>query len=169
MPRNGGKSKTVIANCITISRILFSFLLFACPVDKLPFAVIYLLCGVSDGLDGFVARKLHTESKKGAMLDSLADLIFAVVYAIKILPLLSIPLWLWFWTFSIAVIKVMTIIANSAKAQRFWIAHSFGNKLTGFLLFLLPLSLCFLDEKYGVVTVCTFATITAIKEIVNQN
>ena len=158
----------MIANYITVSRILFSLLLLCFSPSSRIFAVFYLLCGVTDVLDGFAARKLHTESEKGAVLDSAADLFFAVVYAMKILPLLNIPLWIWIWTAIIATAKVTGILIASKKAQRLSIEHSFGNKLTGLLLFFLPLSVCVADVKYGAVLVCIVATVTVIKEMANQ-
>ena len=171
--KKAGTTKTifgtnaVVANSITVSRMLFSLALLVLPSRSLPFAVLYLLCGVTDVMDGFVARKLHTESEKGAMLDSIADLIFAVVYAVKILPVLKIPLWIWIWTAIIAVTKITCIVIASKKAQRLEIEHSFGNKLTGLLLFLLPLSVCIADGKYGVILVCIAATVTVIIEVFN--
>ena len=153
------------ANGITVSRILFSLAMLVFAPRSVSFAVFYLLCGMTDVLDGFVARKLHTESEKGAMLDSMADLLFAIVYAVKILPILNIPLWIWIWTAIIAVTKITGIIIASRKAHRLSVEHSFGNKLTGLLLFLLPLSVCAADVKYGATLVCISATGTVIKEI----
>ena len=158
----------MIANCITVSRILFSLSLFLLSPSSVPFEVLYVLCGVSDVLDGFVARKLHTESENGAKLDSIADLFFAVVYSVKILPLLNLPLWIWIWTAIIGAVKITSILIASTKAHRLLIEHSFGNKLTGLLLYLLPLSVCVADVKYGAILVCTVATGTVIKEIANQ-
>lgn len=135
------------------------------PPSSCPFAALYILCGASDMLDGFAARKLHTESKTGAMLDSIADLFFAAVYAVKILPLLSIPFWIWIWTAVIAVIKVAGIIIASKKTHRLLIDHSFGNKLTGLLVFLLPLSGYLTDVKYCAILICAVATVTVIQEI----
>ena len=171
--KKAGTTKTifgtnaVVANSITVSRMLFSLALLVLPSRSLPFAVLYLLCGVTDVMDGFVARKLHTESEKGAMLDSIADLIFAVVYAVKILPILKIPLWIWIWTAIIAVTKIICIVIASKRVHRLEIEHSLGNKLTGLLLFLLPLSACVADGKYGVILVCIVATITVIIEVFN--
>ena len=155
------------ANSVTISRMLFSLVMLVLPTRSLAFAVLYLLCGVTDVLDGFIARKLHTESEKGARLDSIADLLFAAVYAVKILPLLGIPLWIWIWTAIIAVIKITCIVIASKKAYRLVIEHSFGNKLTGLLLFLFPLSVCAAEGKYGAILVCIAATVTVIIEIFN--
>ena len=155
----------MIANGITVSRLLFSLAMILFSPSSVPFALLYVLCGLTDVLDGFLARKLHTESEKGARLDSIADLIFAVIYAVRILPLLSVPYWIWIWTVIIAVIKVTGIIIASKKAHRLLIEHSFGNKLTGLLLFLLPLSTCIVDIKYGAALVCAVATVIVIKEI----
>ena len=153
------------ANIITLSRILFSVLLFAFKQGSYPFAVLYLLCGITDMLDGFIARKLHTENEKGARLDSIADLIFAVVYAVRILPHLSVPYWIWIWTAAVAVIKIAGIVIASRKTKKLTVEHSFGNKLTGLLLFLLPLSVYIADVKFGAAVVCVAATVTAIGEI----
>lgn len=161
------KNNVVIANCITVSRILFSFLLLVFSPSSYYFAVFYLLCGITDVLDGFVARKLHTESKRGAMLDSMADLFFAVIYAVRILPVLSVPFWIWIWTVIIAVVKTAEIIMISRKEHGLYIEHSFRNKLTGILVFLLPLSTFIADVKYGATLVCTVATLVLIKEITN--
>lgn len=154
----------MIANSITASRILFSLSLFFLAPSSVPFAVLYLLCGVTDVLDGFTARKLHTESEKGAMFDSTADLFFALAYAVKILPTLNLPLWIWIWTAIIATAKVACILLLSKRIHRLSIEHSFGNKLTGLLLFLLPLSVCVADVKCTAALICIFAAGTVIKE-----
>ena len=157
----------MVADSITFSRIIFSLLLFVFSPNSYPFAALYLLCGLTDVLDGFIARKLHTASERGAVLDSTADLIFAFIYTVRILPLLSVPLWVWLWAVVIAAIKIVCIIIASRKAHRLAIEHSVGNKLTGVLLFLLPLSVYFADVKYGAAVVCIAATVTAIEEIIN--
>ena len=158
----------MIANIITVSRILFSLVMIVFPPSSVAFAVLYLLCGVTDVLDGFIARKLHTESEKGAMLDSIADLFFALSYAVKILPVLNFQIWIWIWTAIIAAVKITGILITSKKIHKLSVEHSFENKLTGFLLFFLPLSVCVADVKYTATLVCAVATVTVIKEMVNQ-
>ena len=158
----------MIANGITVSRMLLSLWLLGISPRSRLFGALYLLCGLTDVLDGYAARKLHTESEKGAMLDSAADLVFAVVYAVKILPLLNLPLWIWIWTAIIAVTKIAGILIASKKAQKLLIEHSFGNRLTGLLLFFLPLSAFIIDAKYGATLVCIAATGTVIIEIAKQ-
>lgn len=155
----------MIADGITVSRILFSLTLLALSPRSPLFALLYLLCGVTDVLDGFAARKLHTESEEGEMLDSAADLVFAVVCAVKILPLLPLALWVWIWTAVIAAAKVTGIIIAGKRGNRLTIGHSFGNRLTGLLLFLLPFSALITDVKYAAPLVCFAATLTVFKEI----
>ncbi len=155
----------MIANCITVSRILFSLTLLALFPRSPLFVPLYLLCGVTDVLDGFAARKLHTESEKGEVLDSAADLVFTSVYAVKILPLLSLPLWVGIWTAVIGAAKITGIIIAGKKGNRLSIEHSSGNKLTGILLFLLPFSAFITDVKYAALLVCSAATLTVFKEI----
>ena len=155
----------MIANSITVSRILFSALLLFFPPTSSAFAALYLLCGLTDVLDGFIARKLHTESEQGARLDSAADMFFALVYAVRILPRLDLPLWVWLWTAGIAAVKITGIAAASRKEQRLSIEHSFGNRLTGLLLYLLPMSVKIVDVKYCAIPVCAAAAVTAITEI----
>lgn len=150
------------ANFISASRMLFSVILLFLPPFHFSFILLYILCGATDVLDGFVARKLHTVSAKGAALDSTADLLFTLVYAVKVLPNLSIPLWIWGWTLLIALVKATGILIASKNAHGLYIEHSFANKFTGLLLFLLPLSVCITDIKYSAAFVCIAASATTI-------
>ena len=153
-----------IANIITGSRIVFSLsILFTPPLSPI-FYVLYGAAGLSDMIDGTVARKTNTVSSFGAKLDTIADYIFAVVCLIKLLPILDIPVWLWVWIAVIALIKAINII-SCYVTQKKWIApHTVMNKVTGALCFLLPLTLSFIDLKYSAIVVCAAATFAAIQE-----
>ena len=71
-----------IANYISISRIVMSILLLVTKTLTLPFIIIYLYCGVSDMVDGYIARKSKNTSKIGEKLDSIADIIFVIISTI---------------------------------------------------------------------------------------
>lgn len=154
----------MIANVITFSRIIFSLLLLILSPDSFAFAALYLLCGLTDVLDGFIARKLHTESKTGAALDSIADLFFCAAYAVKVIPVMDIPFRIWIWTAMIAAIKITVIILKSKKDGKISIEHSLMNKLTGAAIFILPLSIHAVNIAFGAAFVCLIATITVIVE-----
>ena len=153
-----------MANTITFFRISVSIVLLFCPVFSPAFYVFYIAAGLSDMLDGFVARKTDTVSKLGARLDTIADFVFVVVCLIKLLPILSIPAWLYVWIGIIALIKAVNIVSGFAVQKRFAAVHSVMNKVTGALLFLLPLTIPAVPLKYSAVIVCTVATLAAILE-----
>ena len=153
-----------MANTITFFRIAASVLLFFCPVFFPAFYVFYIAAGLSDMLDGFVARKTDTVSKPGARLDTIADFVFVVVCLIKLLPVLRIPAWLYAWIGIIALIKVVKIISGFAVQKRFVTVHSDMNKVAGVLLFLLPLTINVIPLKCSSVVVCAAATFAAIQE-----
>ena len=60
-----------MANLITGSRIVLSVALLFCPV----FFVLYIVAGITDMIDGAVARRTGTVSAFGARLDTVADIV----------------------------------------------------------------------------------------------
>ena len=153
-----------MANIITSCRVLCSKLLLFFSMTSIPFYVLYLLCGLSDVLDGIVARKTNTVSFFGAKLDTIADFIFVVIFLIKIWLEMDIPIWLWIWIVAIGGIKIVNVIGGYVFAKRFIVVHTILNKVTGVLLFLLPFTLVWVDLNYSTMVVCVVATISAIQE-----
>ena len=107
---------------------------------------------------------MATVSELGARLDTMADFVLVVVCLIKLLPILRIPAWLYGWIGLIALIKAVNIISGFAVQKRFAAVHSVMNKVTGALLFLLPLTIRVVPLKYSAVVVCAAATLAAIQE-----
>src|ERR1700722_13071670 len=58
-----------------------------------PAALLLAGLGVTDGVDGYVARHFHQVSKVGKMLDPLADRLLLGVAVISIIAVGAIPLW----------------------------------------------------------------------------
>ena len=153
-----------IADIVTGCRILGSVLLLFFPAFSVEFYSIYVICGFSDMIDGTLARKTNSASELGAKLDTAADLAFVIVSLIKILPAMNIPGWLWIWGTLIALIKISNIIYGYASEKQFISLHTVMNKVTGLLLFLLPLTLPFAELKYSSIAVCSIATFAAVQE-----
>ena len=153
-----------LANCITAIRILCSIALLFFPAFSTGFYVLYITAGISDMVDGWVARRTHTASELGAKLDTIADIVFVIVCLVILLPVLNIPVWLWVLIGIIALIKVINIISGFIVQKQFVTVHSTMNKVTGLLLFVLPLTFSFIDLKYSATVVCIFATFAAIQE-----
>ena len=141
-----------------------SILLLLFPVFSFGFYSLYLFCGVSDMVDGTIARKTNAESAFGARLDTVVDFLFVIVSLIKFLPAMDIPKWLWIWMAVIAVIRIGNMIFGWVFSRKVIALHTILNKLTGFLLFLLPLSLHVIELKYSAVVVCAVATVSAVQE-----
>ena len=153
-----------MANIITIIRILCSIAILFCPVFSVAFYSLYITAGLSDMIDGWIARKTNTVSDFGSKLDTVADVIFVVVCLIKLLPVMEIPVWLYVWIGVIALIKVINIVSGYVVQKQFVAVHSVMNKVTGVLLFVLPLTISFVDLKYSATAVCIVATFAAIQE-----
>ena len=153
-----------LANSITIIRILCGIALLFCLVFSPAFYALYITAGISDMVDGWVARRTHTASELGSKLDTIADIVFVIACLVKLLPVLYIPVWLYVWIGIIALIKTINIISGFIVQKRFVSVHSTMNKITGLLLFVLPLTLSFIDLKYSAAVVCIFATFAAIQE-----
>ena len=153
-----------IANILTGCRILGSILLLFFPAFSAAFYIIYLFCGFSDMVDGTIARKTNSTSRFGSLLDTVADLIFVMVSLFKLLPAIPIPGWLWIWIGVIAVIRIGNLLWGYISKKQFISLHTFMNKLAGLLLFLLPLTISFMELKYTAIAVCSIATFSALQE-----
>ena len=158
----GAKAGT--ANLITGTRILCSIVLLFCSPFSPSFYALYLVAGLTDMIDGPVARKTGTVSELGAKLDTTADFLFIAACLIKLLPLIPFSLWLWLWIGGIALIKAVNLLSGYIVQKRFVTMHTVMNKTTGILLFVLPLTVPVVALKYSAPVVCMAATFAAIKE-----
>ena len=161
----GGAMKKQLANIVTGIRILGSVCMLCVPVFSPLFYSIYLLCGFTDMIDGTIARKTNSVTAFGSQLDSIADLIFLGASCIKILPAIYIPNWLWLSILIVFIMKTTALIWRYILVRQFELEHTLLNKITGFLLFLLPMSLPFTEIKYGGCIVCTVAFLSAMQEL----
>ena len=153
-----------MANIITCFRMAAAAALLFCPACSPGFYALYLLAGLSDMIDGPVARKTKSVSERGARLDTLADLILAAVCLYKLLPVLELPLWIWIWTAVIALIKLVNIVSGFVADNRFPAVHSPLNKAAGLMLFVFPLLSAWIDAKTAAPFVCAAATLAAVQE-----
>ena len=154
----------MMANVITGIRILVSAALLLCPVFSPIFYAMYLIAGLSDMADGIVARKTNSVSEFGSRFDSIADFVFVAVCLIKILPVIDIPIWLYVWTAVIFFVKIINIISGYAMHKRFIAVHTTMNKVTGVLLFIVPLTLSIVPLIYTGIPICSVATFAAVQE-----
>ena len=156
--------KKQIANIITFCRILCSIGLLFCPVFSAYFYGLYIFCGLTDMVDGTIARKTGAVSSFGARLDTVADFLFVISSFVKLVPVIRIPVWLWVWAAVIAAAKLVNLVWGFTQTKQMPALHTIANKATGLCLFLLPLTMSFVALRYTAPVVCVIATIAAIQE-----
>ena len=156
--------KKQIANIITSCRILGSIGLLFCLVFSDSFYVLYLFCGLTDMVDGTIARKTDAASEFGARLDTVADFLFVIASLVKLVPVFRIPVWIWGWAAVIAVVKLVNLVLGFTQMKQMPSLHTIANKATGLCLFLLPLTMSFVELWYTAPVVGVIATIAAIQE-----
>ena len=124
----------------TSMRIAASLFLLFLPLCSAGFFTVYTLTGLTDVLDGWLARKTGTASDFGARLDSIADLLFYGIVLFRLAPVLwqKLPAGAWYAVVVIVLVRLAAYATAAIKYHRFAALHTWLNKLTGIGVFLLP-------------------------------
>ena len=125
-----------IPNILSAARIALCLPLLMVDAMTVLFWVLYVIAGITDMLDGFLARRWGVESKFGARLDSLADFVFVIAVGYKLFPYLKLPATLWMMIGLIALVKIINAVSAYIVSHKIVFLHTKANKLTGFLLFI---------------------------------
>lgn len=151
-------------NKLSFIRIIFSLLLFFTKPLSYLFFIIYLICSISDVLDGYVARKYNLVTDFGAKLDSIADRTMFLSLIIVLLPVLNFTLEIYVLILIIVILKIASAIYCYIKFEKLSTIHSYLNKITGLLIILIPVLLIFAPSENLIAIICIIATIAAIEE-----
>ncbi|WML33533.1 CDP-alcohol phosphatidyltransferase family protein [Clostridium sp. OS1-26] len=157
-----------IPNYISISRIIFSLILIYIKPLSVAFYAIYIICGFSDIMDGFIARKTGTASKLGAKIDSMADMIMASVLLIVLYPIVNPTTEIVIWIILIAIIRLAAMVVAMKKYKTFASIHTYGNKITGIVLFIFPICIPYINTTLLIYIICVLASISATEELIIQ-
>lgn len=156
-----------LPNIVTFIRIPLSIsLLFLCNNHPV-FITLYLVCGFSDVLDGYIARKMNVQSSLGAKLDSVADIfMYGVIIAVLIIweqwgllsfiPVLAL----------ICLIRCINIMIGYLKFRQLVMIHTLANKISGLLVFLVPILYVLIGNTNTIWPVAIFALLASIEETV---
>lgn len=154
------------ANFITASRFVFAgLILWAEPFSAL-FWAWYICGGVSDILDGPVARKLHQQSEAGAKLDSAADFTFILCVGIAVIRSTAIPVWVLVCVGIIVLVRFAAYIVGYFRFRTFSSLHTVLNKAAGALLFAFPALYFVFGMNAACLIVCGAAFVSAVEEFV---
>jgi len=90
------KNISNLPNAITVSRIALVpvLILLLKSQDYVPALIVFLIAGISDALDGYIAKRYNLVTGLGAILDPLADKILLVSAYIMLSFLGHVPFWL---------------------------------------------------------------------------
>lgn len=157
-----------LPNYITTIRILGTIaLLFMAPLTP-EFLIIYAISGLTDAIDGTIARKMGTISDFGSKLDSIADMLLYLVMLVKIFPVLwvRLPHSIWIFVGVILFVRLCAYIVAAKKYRKFAAQHTYMNKITGLVVFLIPFAIA---TKFAVAycwSVCVVAVAASLEELV---
>ena len=129
-----------LPNYITIFRLILVFVfifLFSSDIDNksLYCVITFLVAGLSDVLDGFLARKFKIESNFGKFMDPLADKLMQITVAVCIASMehsLS-------WVPVFLILKELVMILGAAKLlkkDKIVVQANFFGKLASVIYFL---------------------------------
>lgn len=156
-----------IANYFTALRMIGTICLLPVQLFSPAFYVIYTVCGVSDVVDGVIARATGTTSEFGAKLDSIADLSFYTVIVVRLLPSLyrRLPGWFWYLLGAALLVRLASYAAAAVKFRRFASVHTYLNKLTGLAVF----SIAYLAQTPALLPACvatvSIAMLASLEEL----
>jgi cardiolipin synthase len=109
-----GKRRVSIPNIITLGRILLvPIIVWAIASSEMEIAfAIFVVAGVSDAVDGFLAKRFNMTSELGALLDPLADkaLLVSIYVALGIWG--AIPRWIVILVVSRDIMIVAAVIVS---------------------------------------------------------
>lgn len=154
-----------IPNYISILRIILSIILLILEPLSIEFYIIYITCGISDVLDGYIARKTNSTSKLGEKLDSIADLVLVITLIFIFYPIINLTIEAIIWISIIGSIRIISIIIIFIKYKMFGIIHTYGNKLTGIILLSFVPLLKIIESDILIYIICIVASISAIEEL----
>lgn len=163
--RHGGIPLKYAANLLSAARILLILVLLLIYEHTAWFVTLYLLAGLTDILDGFVARRTHTQSELGARLDSVADLFLFAVVLMVLFRWVGDGLRLFLpWVLMVIVIRCISLIFSVVKYRKAVFLHTWANKLTGLAVFLCPILLALSHRVVLLWPVCFLALLSAAEE-----
>lgn len=157
-----------LPNLITLVRILIIPLFIILLVYDHNFYALYLfiLAGLSDALDGFIARTWNLKTRLGTYLDPTADKLLLVSSFITLALLKKVPVWIMIIVISRDIILGITglILLNFIDIRSYYVRPSPLGKITTVLQILTVLLV--LMEKTGAffsvtLWITAFATIAS--------
>ncbi len=139
-----------IPNCITIFRIILVFLFmyfFNSGYDNhnIISGLVFVIAGISDILDGYIARKYSLQSDFGRLMDPLADKLMQITVAICIATVEKSLMWVPI----VLMLKELVMILGAArllKKENIVVSANKFGKISSTLYFLVFMTILFFPD-----------------------
>ena len=130
-----------IPNALSISRVPLSVLLLFLVDRPIVFLAVYAVIGLTDILDGFLARRCRWESEFGAKIDGFADMGFmlallSVVFGIM-RNILKFKVYVAVGVGVVAAVKLVNLTFTKLKFKQWSTMHTLANKYTALPFYLI--------------------------------
>ncbi len=119
----------VIPNLITLLRLLL-VVPVAISILRGEFIltlILFAICSISDGLDGYLARRFDCASRFGAMLDPIADKLLLVVTFILVTYIGVLP----FWLAAVVIARDLIILTGATVYRILFGEYEFSPTIAG--------------------------------------
>lgn len=156
-----------IPNMISALRIILSVLLIPLMPVRIGFIAVYIAIGITDVLDGLIARKLGCASDFGAKLDSIADFIFYSIVAVMFMKFhfLNLEITHQFALMAIIFTRLGNMLLTKLKYKKVVFIHTLANKTSGIVVYLFPLVFLFVSHGIIIWIILIIVFIAAIEEL----
>jgi phosphatidylglycerophosphate synthase len=135
-------------NLLSILRlILIPFFVYAFVVQQMEwFFILFFIAGLSDCLDGFLARRLNITSQLGHFLDTLADVPFyATAFVILLLSYPKTISEYSLWIYIFVMTSFLPFLLSLHTYKRIYFEHTKLFKLISSVLFMVVLTSLFIN------------------------
>jgi phosphatidylglycerophosphate synthase len=125
-----------VPNMLSVLRMALSLCLLLFLNDRAAYLAIFLLCGLTDVLDGVIARRANARSMLGARLDTAGDfLLFIILLASVIIWEGEAVLPYAPYAAGIVLIRIASLAVSAVRFKKTAGVHTWANKAAGLLIF----------------------------------
>ena len=164
--------KTLV-NSLTISRIVGAVVMLVLNTLGIMtpymavFYVVYFWCVVTDFIDGPIARKAGVASDFGSLLDSVADILLAIVTLIIFLPFLWGEFQPWMVAMVVIVLSTrgLSYAIGYKKFRTFAMLHTYSVKFAGMFLGLFPIGLWLFGLPATIIFLFILQMVASLEEL----
>lgn len=159
--------KKNLANFVTFLRIPLALGMLFHPVFSLEYYIFFTLAGFTDAIDGPIARKTGSVGKRGAQIDSVADLTFYIIAMAKMVPyaIENLNLAATIMLFTVIALRLFCYTTEVIKFKRLVSLHTYMNKATAVTMFIVIYLIPFIGISIPCIIGCSVALVAAIEEI----